>query len=138
MWNVSDYDLDAIPEPGPRTDPDFASLEPLVWMRLRAAEVVDPTEFVLNRVALSLARAPIVTPRTSDFVVFTFNEDFGEQLRENIEFAATREVVAELEAKGLLPARLEVPSEDEWPLHDEAAERRSSRDRSRTGHPPGP
>jgi hypothetical protein len=107
VWNVSDYELDAIPEPDPRTDPEFASLEPLVWARLRAAEVVDPTEFVLNRVALSLARAPVVAPRTSDFVVFAFNEDFGDQLRENIEFAASQEAVAALEAKGLLPAGFE-------------------------------
>jgi hypothetical protein len=122
VWNVADYDLDAIPEPDPRTDPEFASLQPLVWTRLRAAAVADPPEFVLNRVALSLARAPIVAPRTSDFVVFAFNEDFGDQLRDNIEFAASTQTVAELEAKGLLPARFEDPSEDEWRLDDEADE----------------
>lgn len=122
VWNVSDYDLDAVPERDARTIPEFASLEPLVRMRLRAAEVVDPAEYVLNRIASALSKAPIVEPRTSDFVVFAFNEDFGDCLRRNIEFAASEEALSQLEAKGLLPEVFELPEEDDWPSDNVADE----------------
>ena len=139
VWNVSDYDLDAILEPDPRTSPEFASLEPLVWMRLRAAEVVDPTEFVLNRVALRLSMAPIDEPRTSDFVAFAFNEDFGDQLRDNVEFAASKEAIAELERRACCQqgSRLLQRTNGHWTTRP-ARLRRPSRNRTRTEHAPRP
>jgi hypothetical protein len=122
VWNVSEFDVDAFLEPDPGTLPEFASLERVLSARLRADGVADPTELVLNRVALALSNPPIVEPRTADFVTFVFNEDFGDRLRDNIEFAASKEALTELEAKGLLPARFEAPPADEWPLDDNADE----------------
>jgi hypothetical protein len=111
----------------------------VVCARLHGGGVADPIELGLNRVALALSNPPIVEPRTADFVTFVFNEDFGDQLRNNIEFAANKEALSELEAKGLLPARFEVPAWDEWPLDETADESSSSSLGSdETGRPPGP
>jgi hypothetical protein len=62
----------------------------------------EPQRYVLNRVAARVATEHPLRAVTDDFVVYAFDEDFGEDLVANIRFSASRDAVRRLEAKGLL------------------------------------
>lgn len=116
MWTVTEFAVEAEPDPPPETIPGFDALNDAVFTMLRAQGVVDPSELVLNEVVLALKDDPPIASRTSDFVCFVFNEDFDAGLRRNIELGATHAVFLELEAKGLLPPAtvLEDADDEQW------------------------
>ena len=82
--------------------------------KLSARLDMGPTEFVLRRVTVALAQDPGVSPRTDDFVVFLFDEDFGPELRRNIELGASPGALAQLVGKGLLPEENDDDIDEPW------------------------
>jgi len=115
VWNVSDYAWDARPVPDLRFDPEFAAVEEEAREALRARGVWDPQRYVLNRVARRLGERPPPWPVTHDFVVFCFDEGFGDELLENLRFSASAEAAAQLTQRGLLPADVRSLPGFPWP-----------------------
>lgn len=109
VWNVADFAIDGEPNPHPRSAPSFVAAEDRARATLESRGIWDPAGFILNQVARLIGEAPPKFPRTDDFVVFAFDEDFDLQLRQNIEYSSTDEALLKLEAKGLLPG----PTNDE-------------------------
>jgi hypothetical protein len=62
----------------------------------------EPQHHVLNRVAARAAAEHPLRAVTDDFVVYAFDEDFGDNLVANIRFSASPDALKRLEAKGRL------------------------------------
>jgi hypothetical protein len=115
VWNVSDYALHTTPVPDLRFDPEFAASEERARETLRARGVWDPQRYLLNRIARRLAERPPPWRVTDDFVVFCFDEGFGDELLENLRFSASAEAAARLTDRGLLPADVRALRGFPWP-----------------------
>lgn len=84
--------------------------ETSVWQEaseLIAGHFADRDE-IANRVVLSavgraLTERPPLSPVTDDFLVYAFDEDYGEDLLVNLHAAAPERVARLLRARGLLP-----------------------------------
>jgi hypothetical protein len=105
VWNPEEYAYTCPFEPSLFDDPDFAAAQAEVWTPSGSAWDQlgeEPQRYVLNRVAARVGAEHPLRAVTDDFVVYAFDEDFGEDLVANIRFSASPDAVRRLEAKGLL------------------------------------
>jgi hypothetical protein len=104
IWNGSDYAFhDVWSERDLRDSPGFDEAESRVVSELSRAGVLDPSRWVMNRVARRLSEGRPVRPVTDDFVAFVLNSGFSDELLENLRESSPPDVRRELRAKGLLP-----------------------------------
>ena len=87
IWNVSEYAIQLRGDPDLRNDDAFVAAEREALAALAAADVWDPQGWVFNRVARAVGEGHGLAPVTDDFVVFSFADDFGSELRANLRFS---------------------------------------------------
>ena len=100
LWSPNWYPEDDLVEPPVIDDEEFAEAEQVLAEALEPL-VLDPYRWVMLRVARELNANPPVA-LTEDGLFFVLNEDFGDDVIDELRFVAPAEKFERLRARGLI------------------------------------